>query len=100
MEFLITDIQNFLLFNGFVEQENKELRENKIICFTNKKCIVYLSEEKEGFYIRIHTKTLRSLNKGSDLYWLIGVLTFHKFIKRDYILPKECKKEKTKVKLL
>jgi hypothetical protein len=99
METPITEIQDFLLFNGFVEQENKDVQGVQVICFKNKKCAVWLAEKKDGFHIQIISKTLRALNKGADLYWLIGILTFYKLIKRDYILPKECKKEKIKEKI-
>jgi len=96
MELNIIEIQNFLVYNDFVEQPIINLRTKHTLCFKNKKCTVYLTEEKDGICMRIHSKTLRVLNRTADLYWIIGVLTYFKLIKREYTLPNECKKTKTK----
>lgn len=82
----IKKIEKFLNKNGFREKDRN--------LFTNDKCDVYIGEDglavlkdmapKDLVYIVTGKNPTIKFNEVFNLYWLIGVLTFHGYIEKNY----------------
>ena len=83
-------ISNFLTLNGFFKIDDRH--------FVNEHCEVIVTRSFEGDYYSIHfiddnmpLSTYKSLegekySEDLNIYWLIGFLTYHNLIDKNYLL--------------
>lgn len=69
----------FLILNGFKDTSIMAKQ------FTNSKCIIEIYEGASDYYSVYDIKEgMTMYSKDLNIYWLIGVLTYYKYIDRDY----------------
>jgi hypothetical protein len=76
----MNDVEKFLLLNGFKKTDNKGIYRGK-----NKKCRVIIHDDYyEVFYDIENDKTGSMYSTDLNIYWLIGVLTYHGLMDKKY----------------
>ena len=71
-------VEQFLLSNGFEKMEYNS--------YANNVCNVIINNE-DGIYEVANNEGDVMYSNDMSIYWLIGYLTFTKFITQNYILP-------------